>query len=116
MFTLAVNDSNDIYVYAQGNIATARNLEALKQKIKQRLKLFYSEWFLDTTRGVPYFQNILGEDINQSLAAQIITTEIQKEPDVTGVENVNFGLNDSTRKFTYLANVQSVYGEIQVVN
>lgn len=116
MFTLAVNDSNDIYIDEKGNIATANNLEALKQKIKQRLKLFYSEWFLDTTRGVPYFQNILGEDINQSLAAQIITTEIQKEPDVTSVENVNFGLNDLTRKFTYSANVQSVYGEIQVVN
>lgn len=116
MFTLAVNDFNDIYVDVQGNLATASNLEALKQKIKQRLKLFYSEWFLDTTRGVPYFQNILGEDINQSLAAQIITTEIQKEQDVITVENVNFGLNDATRKFTYAANVTSVYGEIQVAN
>lgn len=116
MLTIAVNESNDIYVDARGNLAMASDLEALRQKIKQRLKLFLSEWFLDTTRGVPYFQNILGEDINQSLAAQILTTEILKEPDVITVENVSFGLNDFTRNFTYAANVQTTFGALEVTN
>lgn len=114
MFTLAVDENNDLYLDARGNIASVSNLEALRQKIRQRLKLFLSEWFLDTTRGVPYFQNILGEDINQSLAAQILTTEILKEPAVTQVKNVNFGLNDNTRQFKYSAQVDSLYGQSEV--
>lgn len=114
MLTLAMDENGDIYVDKNGNFATVSELEALRQKILQRLRLFLGEWFLDTTRGVPYFQNILGENVNPSIATQILTNEIAKEDEITAVKNVQYTFDRITRNFTYSATVSSVWGSTQV--
>lgn len=38
-------------------IVTGR--DAIRQDVKQTLALMYGEWFLDTTKGIPYLQQIL---------------------------------------------------------
>jgi len=43
-----------------GNIAMATNPYAIAQDVASALRLFKGECFFDTTRGVPYFNQILG--------------------------------------------------------
>lgn len=114
MLTLAGDSNSDLRIDAQGNLVLLTDQQALADKIDQRLKLFYQEWFLDTSRGVPYFQNILGDTVNSNVAAALISKEIQKEASVLNLTDVQFQLDNKTRQFVYKAIVKTIYGEIGI--
>jgi hypothetical protein len=51
----------DLVLDAQGNIAMASTPYALAQDVASAIKLFIGECYYDVTRGIPYWQNILGQ-------------------------------------------------------
>lgn len=51
----------DLCVDAYGNIAVASNPYSLAQDAASAIRLFRGELWYDTTKGVPYFENILGK-------------------------------------------------------
>lgn len=51
----------DLVKDAQGNIAMASNPYALAQDVASAVKLFKGECWYDTTKGIPYWQQILGK-------------------------------------------------------
>lgn len=112
MIIFAVDENNDTYLDPKTNgIARVSDAEALRQKIIHRLKLFKGEWFLDSSEGVPYFQNILGQNISLSLATQILTNEIKKEAEVVDVQNISFNFDSTARTYGYTATIVSIYSE-----
>lgn len=50
----------DLVADAFGDIAVASNPYALAQDAASAIKLFLGEQYYDTTKGVPYWQDILG--------------------------------------------------------
>jgi hypothetical protein len=50
----------DLTLDANGNMARASNPYSIAQDVGSALKLFKGELWYDTTKGVPYFQQILG--------------------------------------------------------
>ena len=71
-------------VYGDFTDYTVSGIDGLVQRLKIRLQVFLGEWFLDITRGVPYFQQILKkgtsyDEISNSLKLVIAQTlEIEK--------------------------------------
>lgn len=62
MKTLLLDQSAwDLVLDASGNIALASEPYALAQDVASAIKLFAGEAIYDTTRGVPYFDTILGQ-------------------------------------------------------
>lgn len=51
----------DLVIDAAGNIAAATNPYALAQDVACAVKLFQGECWYDTTKGIPYWQDILGQ-------------------------------------------------------
>lgn len=51
----------DLVVDVSGNIARASNPYSLAQDSASAIKLFSGELYYDTTQGVPYFAQILGQ-------------------------------------------------------
>jgi hypothetical protein len=51
----------DLCVDSFGNIAVAQEPYALAQDAASQCRLFLNELWYDTTQGVPYFQEILGQ-------------------------------------------------------
>lgn len=51
----------DLVLDASGNIAMASNPYALAQDVASAVKLFKGECFYDVSRGIPYWQQILGQ-------------------------------------------------------
>lgn len=100
MLSLAINSTNDLQADHNGLLVLVEHNAQLLQKIRQRLKLFYGEWFLDVRRGVPYFENILGAH-DTTMVSAILTHEIQQEPEVKNVINVNTTFDGKTRCFRY---------------
>lgn len=50
----------DLVLDAAGNIARASPPYALAQDVASAIRLFLGEAFYDTTKGVPYFERVLG--------------------------------------------------------
>lgn len=53
-------DTWDLCVDASGNIAKATEPYSLAQDAASACRLFSGELFYDTTKGIPYFEQILG--------------------------------------------------------
>jgi hypothetical protein len=77
------------------------------QAISTRLKLFQSEWFMDTTDGTPWFQSILGKqfgsDPNSFIKQRILGT-----PGVTSI--LSYTSSISGRTITVSGTVATQYG------
>ena len=59
--TLLLNPQSwDLMITADQNIAAAADPYALAQDAASAIRLFQGEDYYDTTRGVPYWQEILG--------------------------------------------------------
>ncbi len=62
----------DLVLDSNGNIAVASPPYALEQDVASAIQLFLGELWYDTTRGVPYFENILGQLPPMSLMIALI--------------------------------------------
>lgn len=85
--------------------------EAVAQNVMTRLALWRGSWFLDTTEGTPWLQDILGkhEAVESILRARIL--------DTTGVtEIVDFEsiLNPDTRTISISAWIETRYGAANI--
>ena len=106
--------TQDLELDSAGNLKVETDLEGLRQKTVSRLRFFKSEWFLDRLIGVPYLQEILVKGTGAGKVAGIINTEILKESEITGINNVETSVNNSERTFSYSANINSIYGSFEV--
>ena len=97
-----------------GLIIVINGLEALRQKIDQRLALFKGTWILNINAGVPYLQDIIKKPVDPGLAASILNNEILKESEVLKINDVSVSLDAETRKFSYSASLQTIYGPTEV--
>lgn len=59
--------------------------DRVAQSIEIRLRTFLGDWFLDTTHGVPYFEDILKKVANLALIESILRAQIL---DVRGVRAI----------------------------
>lgn len=106
--------------YPAGTAPLATN--PVLQDVLQRLRFFLGEWFLDNTQGVPYFQQILIKNPDQSKVDAIFQNIILGTPGVTQLSSYSFVVNAATRllaiSFTCVTTtgVVSYSGNIAPVN
>lgn len=86
--------------------------EAVAQAILTRLRLATGEWFLDTTEGTPYREQILGYQRNGA-ADLAVQARILETPGVTGITSYSSSISPE-RKFTVAAVVATEYGSTSI--
>lgn len=59
-FTLTLNDSWDIFVDENGNIATSADAYAIAQNAANAVRLFTNDAYFNRQKGIPYFNVTLG--------------------------------------------------------
>lgn len=97
--------TNDI-AYKNGLVRYATSGNEVAQRVITRIRRLQGEWFIDTTAGMPYLQDILGKrDINYFkllLRKEILNTD--------GVQSINTFRMSFNSKTGYI----SIYVEIKV--
>lgn len=99
------NDSWDIVLDAHGNIALASEPYANAQDVASACRLFAGELYYDTTKGVPYFNNVLGYNPPLSLIKHELEKAALTVPDVV-----------TAKFFAQSENNRELSGQIQVTN
>ncbi len=105
---------DDLALDANGNMQVVTELEGLRQKVQQKLRLWRGEWFLDTRAGVPYEQDILIRGVDPGLVTSLLNAQILAEPEVREIVEVSADLDRDTRVYTYTARVASIFGEMEI--
>lgn len=74
-------DFGDVEI-VNGDLVLVTGVDEIQQNVLQNLKTFLGEWFLDNTIGVPYFQQILIKNPDQSKIDAIIQNTIADTPGI----------------------------------
>ncbi|MBB4063695.1 hypothetical protein [Gellertiella hungarica] len=90
-------ETNDLFLSADGNIATVTSAEAVGQHARQRLGTFAGEWFLDTEAGVPWLDGILGSSYDPALAESVVKAELLDTDGVTEITSFAVRFDRATR-------------------
>ncbi|RIY00222.1 hypothetical protein D3218_13130 [Aureimonas flava] len=106
--------TNDLFLTASGDLALATDAQAVSQHAKQRLMTFQGEWFLDTTAGVPWIEEILGKRPALTLAEGVIKAEILDTDGVTAINEFAIRFRAGDRRLDVpKANISTEYDEDQ---
>ncbi len=88
-------------------------IEYIEQKLSIVLRFFLGEWFLDTSYGVPYFEDIFKKDYDPARIESVLKTQILA---VLGVNQiVEFDLNlVNPRQLDVDFTVTTDFGELTI--
>ena len=78
----------DIVLDASGNIAVAQPPYALAQDVASAIRTFTGEVYYNTTLGIPYFDQILGQLPPVTLLTQLIVKQALTVPGVVAARCV----------------------------
>jgi hypothetical protein len=79
-------DAWDLCVDAQGNIAVAAEPYSLSQDVASECRVYQGECYYDTTRGIPYASQILGQMQPVQVLKAGLAAAAARVPGVTGVK------------------------------
>jgi len=96
-----------------GDLQIVDGKEAILQNILQRLRIYLGEWFMDNTKGIDYFNQILVKNPQQSKIDAIIINQILSVPGVTLLTNYSFSTNFVTRVLLINFKCQTTSGIVQ---
>lgn len=78
---------NDLVLGPTGDLQLTNGVQAIEQAIRQAISSFQGNWFLDTSYGLPYFDELLGSR-NQSLTPNFESRVQNTILGVPGVEGL----------------------------
>ena len=116
MKTLAFDPKIVMLLNSKNQIILQSDLDALVNKVKQRLNFFLGEWFINTDVGIAYFQEILRQPVDPALIVTIINSDLLQEIDILSIEGVSIEFDKEGGAFTYSATIVTVYGEANILS
>ena len=113
-FGIAINQVlQDIDLDGNGSLLVVSGSEAIAQHVRQRLKAFKGEWFLNTEIGVDWIDKIMGRVYDPVLAEAIIKNTILNTEGVTKILTFSVRFNNKIRNLDInLIEILTIYDEV----
>lgn len=112
MIERALNSKNDIII-KNGSFATVSDGAQVVQHVRTRLLFYLGEWFLDTSSGTPWFQEVFVKPINPRLVESIIKNRISNTPELKDITEFSMSLPDkSNRQLQVSFSAETEFGSI----
>lgn len=90
-------DTNDLYLTPNGALAIVTDARAIGEHVRQRLKTFKGEWFLDTDAGVVWLDEIFGRAYDPALAESVVKAEILNTDGIKEIMSFSVAFDRTTR-------------------
>jgi len=99
-FDLKLDSSNDITITDGDLVLTTTNTEMCVQTLGITLNTYQGEWFLDTTFGVPYLQEIVGVARKKDTVDKIFLSYISENAYVDNIDSYSSSYDRDERYYT----------------
>lgn len=108
--------THDLTLDASGNLAMARDAEAVGQHVKQRLKMHVGEWMLDTSAGLPWIPApgrfaIFDRPYDAGTSEALIKAEILDTPGIRELTAFEARVVSGRRELAIDAEAMTIYDE-----
>ncbi len=102
-------DENGDYTFGKGAANFFVDSPAVvRQSVETRLRLLQNEWYLDTSDGTPWLQEVLDKGHSQTYDL-VIQTRILRTRGVRGISQYQSSLNTTTRRLLIAALIDTIY-------
>ena len=105
-----INDNNDIFLDADGNLALVKDIEAVKVAVLCQTRTNYGEVILNTKAGIPYFQTIFTAHPDIELWKKYMKDTILAIPKILGISNFKTYIDYGTNLLQYAIVINTEYG------
>jgi hypothetical protein len=112
MSDLKLVDSTWDLEISNADLVIITQKDALRQFLKQRLQMFFGEWFLDSSLGVPYFQEIMTKQPAFEAVDAIFKRQILETPGITQLDEFNLEYDNVNRTLSLSFRANSTEGVI----
>ena len=72
--------------------------QRIQQAVGIRLRTWLGEWFLDTSHGVPYLENVLGKNRRLEIVEAVLRSQILQVEGVKSIKSFTLSVDPHTRK------------------
>ena len=103
-------DTNDLLLLG-GDIQIVRGSDAINQDLQQTLQVWLGEWFLDTTVGIPFKQQILVKNPNLDVIQATLLDAAQNVPGVSEIDDFQFAYDSTSRSLAVSITVKTTNGQ-----
>lgn len=104
-FTLKLNPiTNDLEI-KDGKFVYVKGAEEVRQRVSVALQHYKYEYFLDVTKGVPYYDAMLGTKSTKDVMSKILRQVIFNVPGVKSIISFSSNYNFTTRTYAPVANI-----------
>ncbi len=110
MKTIAINDSNDIYLNTSGNLMVKSDLEAMADILTNKAQGNRGGLRYDTEKGIDFFNTIFASPSYPDLFQAQLTAELADTDEVSSVADYEAETNDGV--YSYTVNITTSYGEV----
>ena len=97
---LALSNTDGDLLIENADLVFVRDIDAVAQYLKQKLRTFQSEWFLDESVGIPYFDQIFIKNPRSVTYDSIFKEAILSTPGVVELVNYSAELDGASRNLT----------------
>jgi hypothetical protein len=104
-------NENDLLV-ENFDLSLVEGIDQIRQKLQIRLQFFYGEWYLDTTQGVKYFDEIFIKNPTLARVQSILKSVITDTPGVNELLSMACDLDNTMRQLSVSFTVNTPFGEI----
>lgn len=116
MFALSLNDAHDLHLVG-GGLAVVTGDAAIAQRVKQHLRFWSGEWFLDVTAGVPWLEFVFVRPFDQAVAEAVIKDAVLAVPGVAEIVSFDLELRPERREAkVHLMEIRTINNETVRVN
>ena len=102
-------DGDDLAI-VNNDLTMVDGAERVRQHLQIKLRLWTSEWFLDTEFGTPYLSAILGKQLSLGASVAALKKSILEVDGVQTITRFDYQFNRSTRSLSVDFDVLTPYG------
>lgn len=99
---------------ASGDLAMVSGAESIAQAVRQKLKLFLGEYYLDETQGMDWWNTVLVKNPNLAAVRTLIRSAIEEVPGIRAVITFNLDFAAATRQLGVEFKASTDTGELIV--
>ncbi|VFR32606.1 phage protein [plant metagenome] len=112
MITFQTDENNDFVTLPNGNLAMARDIEAVAQEAKHFAASVRTEMIHAFDQGIPFMREAFSKQPNMAQIEAALRRRIMETPDVTEILALTAALDGETLRYT--ATLQTTYGLVSI--